>query len=150
MAKNDPGTKQTCPECGVKFYDLNKRPAVCPKCAHSFNPDAGAKTPKKREPEPEAAPAPETAKAEDENPATGEEEDIEGLDAEDEEAEALALDSDKPAILTGGEGDDDADPADAAATLPEGLTEEGVEDDADILVEDDEQIDLEDDLDETD
>ena len=39
MADSKLGTKQLCPECGAKFYDLNKRPAVCPKCSHSFEPD---------------------------------------------------------------------------------------------------------------
>ena len=148
MAKNDPGTKQTCPECGVKFYDLNKRPAVCPKCAHSYNPDAGAKVVKKREPEPEAVVEPEAAVLEDEAPAAVEEDEIEGLDAEEEEAEALALDSDEPAILPAGDEDADDEPVDAKAALPEGFTEEGVEDDADILVEDTEEIDLDEDLEE--
>jgi uncharacterized protein (TIGR02300 family) len=39
MPKVDLGDKQTCPNCGAKFYDLRRRPAVCPKCATSFNPD---------------------------------------------------------------------------------------------------------------
>lgn len=27
------GTKRTCPKCGVKFYDFNKKELNCPKCA---------------------------------------------------------------------------------------------------------------------
>jgi uncharacterized protein (TIGR02300 family) len=27
------GTKRICPGCAVKFYDLDKRPVVCPKCS---------------------------------------------------------------------------------------------------------------------
>ena len=38
MPKIDVGEKQTCPQCGAKFYDLTRRPAVCPKCAFSFDP----------------------------------------------------------------------------------------------------------------
>ena len=38
MADPELGTKQVCPECEAKFYDLNKRPATCPKCGHSFDP----------------------------------------------------------------------------------------------------------------
>ncbi|MEQ1820816.1 MAG: TIGR02300 family protein, partial [Terricaulis sp.] len=38
MAKTDLGAKQSCPSCGAKFYDLNRRPAVCPKCTTSFDP----------------------------------------------------------------------------------------------------------------
>jgi len=26
------GTKRICPGCAAKFYDLDKRPIVCPKC----------------------------------------------------------------------------------------------------------------------
>ena len=38
MADPELGTKQVCPNCEAKFYDLNKRPATCPKCGHSFDP----------------------------------------------------------------------------------------------------------------
>lgn len=38
MAKANLGEKQLCPSCGAKFYDLNKRPATCPKCATAFDP----------------------------------------------------------------------------------------------------------------
>lgn len=33
MAKPELGTKRLCANCGTKFYDLSKTPAVCPKCA---------------------------------------------------------------------------------------------------------------------
>ena len=32
MKNKDLGSKMTCTECGIKFYDLNKSPASCPKC----------------------------------------------------------------------------------------------------------------------
>ena len=32
MAKPELGTKRTCVTDGVRFYDLNKVPAVCPRC----------------------------------------------------------------------------------------------------------------------
>ena len=32
MAKPELGTKRVCVACGAKFYDLQKTPAVCPKC----------------------------------------------------------------------------------------------------------------------
>ena len=38
MAKADLGEKQLCPSCAAKFYDLKKRPAVCPKCQTAFDP----------------------------------------------------------------------------------------------------------------
>ncbi len=37
------GEKRACPKCDAKFYDLNKNPAVCPKCSHSYNPLEEAK-----------------------------------------------------------------------------------------------------------
>lgn len=36
MAKAELGTKRLCGSCGAKFYDLNKDPIVCPKCATVF------------------------------------------------------------------------------------------------------------------
>ena len=32
MGKVDLGEKLTCSSCGARFYDLNKTPAICPKC----------------------------------------------------------------------------------------------------------------------
>lgn len=32
MAKPDLGKKHVCQSCGAAFYDLNRKPAVCPKC----------------------------------------------------------------------------------------------------------------------
>ncbi|EHH68820.1 hypothetical protein GMO_01270 [Gluconobacter morbifer G707] len=32
MAKPELGLKRTCVECSAHFYDLNRVPAVCPKC----------------------------------------------------------------------------------------------------------------------
>lgn len=32
MGKVDLGMKLTCESCGARLYDLNKQPAVCPKC----------------------------------------------------------------------------------------------------------------------
>ncbi len=38
MIDSNLGTKRLCPACHVKFYDLNKSPAVCPKCGEEFVP----------------------------------------------------------------------------------------------------------------
>ena len=40
MAAPDIGTKRICPSCAAKFYDLSKKPIVCPKCAFSFTAEA--------------------------------------------------------------------------------------------------------------
>ena len=36
MVSDELGTKRTCPSCGTRFYDLNKDPITCPKCAQAF------------------------------------------------------------------------------------------------------------------
>ena len=43
MTKPTPpvGTKRFCSSCASKFYDLNKQPIVCPKCA-AEQPDSKA------------------------------------------------------------------------------------------------------------
>lgn len=40
MTKPELGVKRDCPNCGARFYDLNKEPAHCPKCDHDFIPEA--------------------------------------------------------------------------------------------------------------
>ena len=32
MTVSDRGSKHICPDCGVKYYDLNKDVIACPKC----------------------------------------------------------------------------------------------------------------------
>jgi len=44
LANPELGAKQICPNCQSKFYDLGRRPAVCPKCGTSFDPEEALKT----------------------------------------------------------------------------------------------------------
>ena len=44
LASPELGAKQICPSCGAKFYDLGRRPAVCPKCQTAFDPEEAVKT----------------------------------------------------------------------------------------------------------
>ena len=44
MASPELGAKQICPSCQSKFYDLGKRPAVCPKCGTQFDPEEALKS----------------------------------------------------------------------------------------------------------
>jgi uncharacterized protein (TIGR02300 family) len=37
VAKPELGAKRQCQSCGVKFFDLNKDPVVCPKCGAIFH-----------------------------------------------------------------------------------------------------------------
>jgi uncharacterized protein (TIGR02300 family) len=42
--KAERGMKRTCqnPECGSRFYDLNRVPIVCPICESAYRPEASA------------------------------------------------------------------------------------------------------------
>ncbi len=44
MAKPEWGTKRICPSCGTRYYDLLRRPVICPKCATPFDPEAFLKS----------------------------------------------------------------------------------------------------------
>jgi uncharacterized protein (TIGR02300 family) len=36
VAKPELGIKRICPNCGAKYYDLNRDPIVCPRCGTHF------------------------------------------------------------------------------------------------------------------
>ena len=107
----DLGTKQTCPDCEARFYDLNKRPAECPKCGATFDPAEVAEKVKKVKAKAKKKPDPE------------DDEDIEEkVDAaadtdEDEEAEEetkeLSLDDDDLTMAGDDSEDEDAAPGDS-------------------------------------
>ena len=40
MPKEEWGVKRVCPNCSVRFYDLNKNPMLCPSCGHEFSLDS--------------------------------------------------------------------------------------------------------------
>ncbi len=45
MAKPELGAKHQCQNCGTKFFDLNRDPMICPKCATVFQPAPLARAP---------------------------------------------------------------------------------------------------------
>jgi uncharacterized protein (TIGR02300 family) len=45
VAKPELGSKRVCMHCGAKFYDLNKDPAVCPKCDTPMQASAVTRVP---------------------------------------------------------------------------------------------------------
>ncbi|MCF6326837.1 MAG: TIGR02300 family protein [Devosiaceae bacterium] len=59
MASDKRGTKHQCLNCGMKYYDLNRDPILCPGCQTPFE------TPAVPEPTPSKTPAAEEAKPED-------------------------------------------------------------------------------------
>lgn len=131
MAIPELGTKQICPNCQSKFYDLGKRPAHCPKCGTDFDPEEVVRTRRVRS----RAVMPDYEDAE-EKPAPAPSED--GFEEEaDETPEIDAAIEGEPI-----EADEDGD--DAAATPPgEDLGVDFAEDE-DLAEEDDDVPFLED------
>jgi uncharacterized protein (TIGR02300 family) len=50
--------KRTCQSCGAHFYDLQKDPIICPKCATVYDPDAVSRTRRGRSSSAAPKPAP--------------------------------------------------------------------------------------------
>jgi uncharacterized protein (TIGR02300 family) len=154
VPKVDLGEKQLCPNCGAKFYDLHKRPAHCPKCGNTFDPDdetVKAKRAKARLTafDPKLA----EANSEDDEDMVAkvvdpdlDEDEIE-IEEVTEELDAAAVD--KAPMDLDIDGDDDADPINqgtGGADVPEGFSEQELDED-DPTAEDDEVPFLEDDED---
>ncbi len=140
MAKAELGTKRLCANCGTKFYDLSKNPAVCPKCAAVIpiappsraRPDAAGAGPAAAAPP--AAAAKPVAKVAVVEPETAEAEfvSLEEADAENKKGAAKGV----PVDAEAAEGDeieiDDESIEDAALIEQQ---EEGEEDVSDIVGE---------------
>jgi len=54
VAKREWGAKHTCAECGVKFYDLHRKPIACPRCGSVI--EIERVRPSRRRPPPPPAP----------------------------------------------------------------------------------------------
>lgn len=145
MAKTDLGDKQVCPNCGAKFYDLRKRPAVCPKCTTSFDPsEEGTRSRRGRsrvaahDPDYEDDEDLKGAKAKTDDEDEDEEAEVEATPEIDAEAEAepLVTDEDEEDVVTP-----------SGEELPEGFSEddetdlgEDADDDSVPLLEDEEEF----------
>ena len=105
MAKPELGKKHDCAECSARFYDLNKNPAVCPKCGTKVaRPTKAKATPK---------PAPVVVKPvgkEEVKPAAkksdGDDADADGdTDDDIDDDETLIADDDDKEVFDPAEGD---------------------------------------------
>lgn len=140
MAKVDLGTKRVCPECGARFYDLNRSPATCPECGSSFNPEelaaGSALAAMKDEPLKDYdADSTEDDADEDAPKKSSEEEDEDDIDEAEAEAKELELDGDDAAIIGGSDAGDE-EPHDM-----DGFSEDE-DTDADAALVDDEDNEL--------
>jgi len=125
VANPELGQKQVCPNCQAKFYDLNRRPAHCPKCGTDFDPEEALKL-RNRRGRPAGYPADDEAEdqVKDKN--------AEGDEDEDEATSTPEIDEEgHEPILT--PDDDDDSPTDP--TEEPGMGEAGDEDD--VLADDD-------------
>ncbi len=150
MADPALGTKQICPNCTAKFYDLNNRPAHCPKCGFEFDPEEAVRTRRARVRT--TAPDYEDTDEEAEDQVKGK---TASEDDEEEEPEVVTPEIDEVVvddnILV--EEDEDLDPADPARVAPDTVDMDIEdadlgEDDADDVpfLEDDEDDDFDEDI----
>jgi uncharacterized protein (TIGR02300 family) len=98
LVKADLGIKRICPSCSARFYDLQKRPIECPKCAFSFEPESLYKQRRPRQPEPE-----KVVVQRDEEEEVEEAEDLEVAEADEvvaEDAAVLEVSDDEDEIVT--------------------------------------------------
>ncbi len=98
MAKPEWGVKRTCQECGAKFYDMQHKPATCPKCETVFVEEV-VKTRRKRTPKVVAPKAKvavvAAAESDDEADAVASADDLDvDLDDDDDDDELVALAND--------------------------------------------------------
>ena len=96
MAKPEWGTKRICPSCGTRYYDLMRRPVVCPRCSTPFDPEAFLKSrrtrpaaPTEKDLEPAGAGELDTGLEPEEAEETQEEEAVVLEEAEEEDEELL-------------------------------------------------------------
>ena len=140
MANPELGSKQVCPACQAKFYDLNKRPAHCPKCATEFDPDEAIRNRRVR-----ARVVTPEAEVEEER----EDQVVEPAEAEEEEEDVAAPELDEvvnePPLVSDDEEEDGVEPvvSPVSEDLGEFTEDEDVEDDADVpfLEEDEDEFD---------
>lgn len=148
LAKTDLGAKQSCPNCGAKFYDLNRRPAVCPKCTTSFDPsEEGVKVRRGRARVSANDPAYDDEDEELENKKLKPGDEDEDEESEEETAEVDAEAETEPLVT-----DDDEDAEVSSKTggdddLPEGFSEDeadlgddAADDDSVPMLEDEEEF----------
>ncbi len=144
MAKPELGQKQVCPNCQAKFYDLNRRPAHCPKCDAEFDPLEEALRNRRGRRGPGYAADEETEDQVADKSVDGDEEE------EDLEASTPEIDQEGHEPILTPDDDDDAEPTeDAGLGTTDGDDDDALGDDDDDsvpFIEDEDDDGLDDDL----
>jgi uncharacterized protein (TIGR02300 family) len=127
LIKPDLGTKRVCPSCAARFYDLQKRPIECPKCAFTFEPEMLLKQRRTRVPEAAKPPA-AVVEPEEEEVEDAEDEELEDAEAaaddEELEEEEEVPEADEPLIEADEEGEEGETVAPEEPVEPEEFEEE--------------------------
>jgi uncharacterized protein (TIGR02300 family) len=50
MVKPEWGMKRICPNCGTRYYDMQREPVMCPKCGAAYDPETTLKTRRSKAP----------------------------------------------------------------------------------------------------
>ena len=118
MAKAELGLKRTCLSCGMRYYDFNKTPIMCPGCQTEFDPELVVRSRRGRA---AAKPDPKAAKPE----AAVEEEETVEAEASDSASDGEdGADNDADTEI-GFEGEDiDVDQDDSAGLIADDLDED--------------------------
>ena len=125
MAKPELGSKRLCMNCGAKFYDLNKDPAMCPKCGTPMQASAVTRV---------APPVVARARPAEEEP-----------ELEKDGPEMVSLEDVEAAESGKAAGDEDVDLGEEVATADDAFLEEEEEGEDDVTglidgdIEDDEE-----------
>jgi len=126
LANSELGAKQICPNCQAKFYDLGRRPAVCPKCGTQFDPEEAVKNRRIR-----ARTATPDYDADDEKPVKPVDPDVEGFEDEPDETPEIDAAAEADPVETDDDVDEPAAAAGPADDLGVDFAEEDVEEEAD-------------------
>ena len=100
MAKREWGAKRTCMGCGLKFYDLHRKPIACPKCGTEI--EVETPRPNRRRPpaRPEPSPPPASVgtgiKAAVDETDDASDEVIADVDSDDDDALVVGIDKAAP------------------------------------------------------
>ena len=134
MAKAELGHKQRCTSCGIKFYDLKKKPIICPSCNTEFDPESLLKSRRGRG----SAKAEEKAATKDTDD-TDDEDIVSESDKDDfEDDEDVLPTEDAPIISLS---DDEDDENETGVELIDALEEDDPLDDDEVIGDDDDEDD---------
>ena len=118
MANPEWGAKHICHSCGMRYYDLQRSPIICPKCNTQYDPEAFLKSRRTRAAAVEDLPAPKAAAKR-------------KTEVVADEPEVVELEADVDTVAL-----DELDKADDAVAPDLDVDDDDDDDDDDVLLED--------------